>query len=86
MSPWAQPGPAPIGDDQSSQGRGLASDGSLALWQRRTERQLTTEDARQISENVVGFFRALLEWEAAAPNHRQQNHKLAFRKVEANNS
>ena len=86
MSPWAQPDPVPIGDHQSSQNHGLASDGALALWQRRADRQLSTEDARQISEHVVGFFRVLLEWKAVPPHHRQQNHKLPIRKVEANNS
>jgi hypothetical protein len=35
------------------------------FWQSRTERQLTIEDARQIAENVVGYFRLLLEWQAA---------------------
>jgi len=38
---------------------------TLEVWQPRTPRTLTTEDARQIAENVVGFFGVLLEWEAA---------------------
>lgn len=40
-------------------------DQTLEVWQPRTSRALTREDARQIAENVTGFFRILLEWEAA---------------------
>lgn len=38
---------------------------TLAVWQPRTRRRLTDEDARQITENVVGFFQRLLAWDAA---------------------
>ncbi|MCG3151374.1 MAG: hypothetical protein GEEBNDBF_00645 [bacterium] len=41
-------------------------DQTLAVWQPRSPKQLTREDARQILENVTGFFDVLLEWEAAA--------------------
>ncbi len=34
-------------------------------WQPRAARSLSDEDAREIAENVTGFFRLLLEWEAA---------------------
>ncbi len=37
-------------------------DRTLEVWQPRTSRALTREDARQIAENVTGFFRILLEW------------------------
>jgi hypothetical protein len=37
---------------------------TLNLWQRRSPRLLTREDARQIAENVTGFFNVLMEWEA----------------------
>ena len=37
---------------------------TLEVWNRRSSRQLTEEDARQITENMVGFFRVLLEWKA----------------------
>jgi hypothetical protein len=33
-------------------------------WQPRAARSLSDEDAREIAENVTGFFRLLLEWEA----------------------
>ena len=36
------------------------------LWQPRTSRPLTGEDARQMLENVVGFFTTLQGWSAAA--------------------
>ena len=38
---------------------------TLAVWQPRTTQPLTREDARQVGENVTGFFRILLEWQAA---------------------
>lgn len=37
-------------------------DDTLAVWQPRASRRLSREDARQITENVVGFFRLLQEW------------------------
>jgi hypothetical protein len=37
---------------------------TLAAWQPRASRELTREDARQIVENVTGFFKTLLEWDA----------------------
>ncbi len=35
-----------------------------AFWQARTARQLTLEDARQITENLTGFFKLLVAWGA----------------------
>jgi hypothetical protein len=35
------------------------------VWQPRIGRNLTDEDARQISENVTGFFAILAEWSRA---------------------
>lgn len=32
------------------------------LWRRRLRRDLSREDARQIVENVTGFFGVLTEW------------------------
>src|SRR5262249_30093109 len=39
-------------------------DQALEIWQPRASRALTREDARQIVENISGFFRILLEWDA----------------------
>jgi hypothetical protein len=49
-----------------------------AVWQPRLGRDLSREDARQIAENMTGFFTVLAEWscadlpprgsEAASPN------------------
>jgi hypothetical protein len=33
-------------------------------WQPRAACSLSDEDAREIADNVTGFFRLLLEWEA----------------------
>jgi hypothetical protein len=38
---------------------------TIALWQRRCWRELRPEDARQIAENVTGFFTILAEWSRA---------------------
>ena len=38
---------------------------TIALWQRRCWRELSPEDARQIAENVTGFFTILADWSRA---------------------
>lgn len=35
------------------------------IFQKRTNRTLTNEDARQMLENLTGFFRVLHEWDRA---------------------
>lgn len=47
---------------------------TIRVWQPRVSRQLTTEDARQMVENVTGFFTTLQGWSAAA-NTRQSEHE-----------
>jgi hypothetical protein len=37
-------------------------DRTRKVWQPRIGRNFTNEDARQISENVTGFFAILAEW------------------------
>ncbi len=39
---------------------------TVEFWQPRTARKLTREDARQMVENVTGFFQVLAEWDAKA--------------------
>ena len=51
---------------------------TTALWQPRLGRELTREDARQIVENVTGFFSILHEWSraeavAAANDNRERS-------------
>jgi hypothetical protein len=38
---------------------------TVAIWQRRSTRQLSREDGREIAENAIGFFRVLQEWDRA---------------------
>ena len=38
------------------------TDHTLAVWQSRTPRRLSNEDAREITENLTGFFAILAEW------------------------
>lgn len=45
---------------------GQLVDRTLALWQRRTSRDLTQEDVREITQSAIGFFRLLLEWKNSA--------------------
>jgi hypothetical protein len=33
------------------------------IWQPHPDHVLTDEDARQITQNIIGFFRILQEWE-----------------------
>ena len=43
---------------------------TIELWQQRLQRDLSREDARQIVENITGFFNILTQWsqaETAAP-------------------
>lgn len=40
-------------------------DEAAALFQPRTTRRLTREDGREITHNLTGFFRVLLEWDRA---------------------
>lgn len=39
-------------------------DRTIGVWQPRSERTLTREDARQIIENTTELVQVLLEWEA----------------------
>ena len=39
-------------------------DRTRKTWQPRAARNLSDEDAREITENVTGFFKLLMEWEA----------------------
>ena len=41
-------------------------DYTLEVFQPRSERRLTREDAREIVHNVTGFFRVLMDWDRAA--------------------
>ena len=36
---------------------------TIDVWQPSYKRKLSLEDARQITENMTGFFNTLLEWE-----------------------
>jgi hypothetical protein len=40
-------------------------DATLTIWQPRAARELSREDARQIVENIVGFFDVLARWSLA---------------------
>jgi hypothetical protein len=42
-----------------------ALDDTIAFWQPIAGRKLSHEDARQIRENLTGFFCLLMEWDEA---------------------
>ncbi len=48
-------------------------DETVAFWQRRSKRQLTREDGREIIENLTGFFRVLQEWDRAERAARKKS-------------
>jgi hypothetical protein len=47
-------------------------DKTLAVWQARSRRELSREDAREIAENISGFFSVLNDWSRVA-NARPAN-------------
>ena len=47
-------------------GRLSLAEETVGFWEPRYSRPLTAEDARQIVENVTGFFTVLQGWAAAA--------------------
>jgi hypothetical protein len=36
---------------------------TIQIWEPRLKRKLTTEEAREILENVVGYFQVLIKWD-----------------------
>jgi hypothetical protein len=40
-------------------------DRTRQIWQSRVGRELSTDDARQITDNIAGFFAVLTEWSQA---------------------
>jgi hypothetical protein len=51
-------------------------DRTRAVWQPRLGRDLSREDARQIKENVTGFFSILAEWSRAEMPRRVNDNGL----------
>jgi len=52
-------------------------DQTLRVWQPRSPEQLTRDDARQIADNIAGFFSVLAEWAAAEDGDTGSEHSLA---------
>ncbi len=59
--PDAEPQPDPAGDTEGS-----LIDRTRTVWEPRYGRALSGEEARQIAENMVGFFRTLIAMDTAA--------------------
>jgi hypothetical protein len=56
-------------------------DRTRAVWQRRLGCDLSREDARQIAENVTGFFAVLAEWsrtETPVPANDTDNPSISI--------
>src|SRR5947208_10574518 len=51
-------------------------DRTVALWQRRLGRDLTRENAREIVENVAGFFNTLAKWQQAEISRSANDNML----------
>ncbi len=58
----AQPEPGLL---QSGRESDAALNETIAFWEPVAGRKLSREDARQIRENLKGFFRVLIEWDEA---------------------
>jgi hypothetical protein len=43
----------------------IPAEATVRIWKRRFGRDLNEEDARQITDNVVGFFTLLAAWSLA---------------------
>ena len=54
-----------VADEDERPPRESLLDATLAVWQPLADREFTKEDARQIVENVVGFFDVLARWNVA---------------------
>jgi len=48
-------------------GRDFLIERTLEVWQPRADRRLDAEDAREIAENICGFFNVLVTWATAEP-------------------
>ena len=59
--------PAPGGSSDSNE---LLLDRAIEVFQPRTSRKLTREDAREIAHNLTGFFSVLLDWHHAEQAER----------------
>jgi hypothetical protein len=59
-------------------------DRTVTLWQRRLGRDLTRENAREMAENVAGFFNTLAKWSRAEmPRSANDNMRPAVRAAES---
>jgi hypothetical protein len=52
---------------------------TISLWQSRARRDLSTEDARQITENITGFFTVLSEWSRSEMSRGANDNTLNFK-------
>lgn len=52
--------------NKETKGQKEAAEQTLAFWRPRTSSHLDVEDARQIIENVAGFFARLSAWDVQA--------------------
>ncbi len=57
-------GLSPAADMPDDASRDAFLEKTLQVWQSRTQRRLTKEDAREIAENMAGFISILQEWAA----------------------
>jgi hypothetical protein len=61
-------------------------DQTIALWQPRLGRNLSREDARQIAENVTGFFTTLAKWSRAEMSAAVNDNNKASEKEDEKRS
>ena len=54
---------------------------TIAVWQPRIGHRLSREDAREITENITGFFTILAEW--SRKDERDRSDSNASRGIDA---
>jgi hypothetical protein len=67
---------ADLGEHQVRHSRRLSDElveDARRVFQKRTERMLSSEDARQILENLSGFFSILHEWDLSKTGDEARN-------------
>jgi len=55
-------------------------DRTIEFWQSRTSMTLDREDARQIIQNISGFFQILSEWQATTTEDNTPQYVHALQK------
>ena len=48
-----------------------SADQMIHLWKRRTGEAISREEAQEMMNDLVGFFRVLLDWDSESPHEQR---------------